>query len=195
MDSDWTATTSKFPCRRGPPPSIGAVAHQRLYEPHFDQSWTPDPRDTIRIGFGHTLSIPLPSQLGADVSTLSYLPFEHIPSYDNLTGQPATYCGPLANQLCDGQLLRRPVLAYPRLPLWQLDAGSAARRRDLYQRRPFVGARVSRWLSGKAYAVLPPRLQRYRTDRPSHRLQLQHRIAGVRRRAVLELGHSKGNWH
>ncbi|MBV8374336.1 MAG: TonB-dependent receptor, partial [Candidatus Eremiobacteraeota bacterium] len=90
----------QIPSSPGAPPSIGAVAHQRLYEPHFDQSWTPDPRDTIRIGFGHTLAIPLPSQLGADVGMVPYLPFEHIPSYDNSTGHPATYCGPLANQLC-----------------------------------------------------------------------------------------------
>jgi hypothetical protein len=90
----------QIPFDPGSPPGISAAAHQRLYEPHFDQSWTPDPRDTIRIGFGHTLSVPLPSQVGANLSMLPYVPFERIPSYDNSTGKPATYCGPLANQLC-----------------------------------------------------------------------------------------------
>ena len=89
-----------IPTSPGAPPTIGAVAHQRLYEPHFDLSYAPSPRDTIRIGFGHTLSIPLPSQVGADVSTIPYAPFENIPSFDNSTGKAATYCGPLANQVC-----------------------------------------------------------------------------------------------
>ena len=60
----------------------------------------PDQRDTIRFGFGHTLSMPLPSLLGADVSRAPYAAFERIPSYDNSTGKPAMYCGPLANALC-----------------------------------------------------------------------------------------------
>jgi hypothetical protein len=89
-----------IPSSPGAPPTIGAVAHQRLYEPHFDLSYSPDPRDTIRLGFGHTLSIPLPSQVGADVSMTPYLPYESVPSYDNSTGKAATYCGPLANQVC-----------------------------------------------------------------------------------------------
>jgi hypothetical protein len=89
-----------IPQSPGAPPTIGAVAHQRLYEPHIDQSWIPDRNDTFRIGFGHTLSIPLPSQVGADVSMIPYQPFMGIPSYDNSTGKAATYCGPHANQLC-----------------------------------------------------------------------------------------------
>ena len=90
----------QIPFSPGAPPSIGAVAHQRMYEPHFDLSYLPDSRDTFRIGFGHTLSIPLPSQLGADVSMLPYAPFANIPSFDNTTGKAAMYCGPHANQLC-----------------------------------------------------------------------------------------------
>jgi hypothetical protein len=90
----------QIPAQAGAPPSIPGVAHQRLYEPHIDQSYAPDPRDTLRIGFGHTLSMPLPSLLGADVSTAPYAPFARIPSYDNSTGKAAQYCGPLANQLC-----------------------------------------------------------------------------------------------
>ncbi len=90
----------QIPSQVGAPASIPAVEHQRLYEPHIDQSFAPDPRDTFRIGFGHTLSMPLPSLLGADVSMAPYAPFARIPSYDNSTGKPAQYCGPLANQLC-----------------------------------------------------------------------------------------------
>lgn len=90
----------QIPTQAGQPPSVPGVEHQRLYEPHIDQSYAPDARDTIRIGFGHTLSMPLPSLLGSDVSTAPYAAFERIPSYDNSTGKPADYCGPLANQLC-----------------------------------------------------------------------------------------------
>lgn len=90
----------QIPFDPGSPPGINAAAHQRMYEPHFDMSWIPDAKDTFRLGFGHTLSIPLPSQLGANVSTLPYQAFMGIPSYDNVTGKAATYCGPLANQLC-----------------------------------------------------------------------------------------------
>lgn len=90
----------QIPSDPGSPPQIAGVAHQRLYEPHLDLSYAPDPRDTLRVGFGHTLAIPLPSQLGANVSHDPYLPFENIPSYDNSTGLPADYCGPHANQQC-----------------------------------------------------------------------------------------------
>jgi hypothetical protein len=90
----------QIPQQAGAPASIPAVEHQRLYEPHFDQSWTPDRSDTVRIGFGHTLSMPLPSLLGADVSRIPYQSFAGIPSYDNTTGQAAQYCGPRANQTC-----------------------------------------------------------------------------------------------
>jgi hypothetical protein len=90
----------QIPTQVGAPASIPAVEHQRLYEPHFDASYLPDQRDTFRIGFGHTLSMPLPSLLGADVSSAPYAAFQGIPSYDNSTGKPAQYCGPHANQLC-----------------------------------------------------------------------------------------------
>ena len=79
----------QIPTQAGAPASIPAVEHQRLYEPHFDLSYAPDPRDTIRFGFGHTLSMPIPSLLGADVSRAPYAAFEDIPSYDNSTGKAA----------------------------------------------------------------------------------------------------------
>ena len=90
----------QIPTQIGAPASIPAVEHQRLYEPHFDASYSPDPRDTIRLGFGHTLSAPLPSLLGADVSRIPYAAFEGIPSYDNSTGKAAAYCGPHADGRC-----------------------------------------------------------------------------------------------
>ncbi len=90
----------QIPTQVGAPASIPAVEHQRLYEPHFDLSYAPDNRDTIRLGFGHTLSMPIPSLLGADVSQAPYAAFARIPSYDNSTGKAAVYCGPLANALC-----------------------------------------------------------------------------------------------
>jgi hypothetical protein len=108
MSTKWKAEAGlrldgynfQIPSIVGQPSSIPAAEHQRLYEPHLDASYAPDTRDTIRLGFGHTLAMPLPSLIGQNVSTAPYTPFEHIPSYDNSTGEPATYCGPLANQLC-----------------------------------------------------------------------------------------------
>jgi hypothetical protein len=90
----------QIPTQAGAPASIPAAEHQRLYEPHLDASYAPDPRDTFRLGFGHTLSMPLPSLIGQDVSRAPYAPFDDIPSYDNSTGKPAQYCGPLANEVC-----------------------------------------------------------------------------------------------
>ncbi|MBV9262753.1 MAG: TonB-dependent receptor, partial [Candidatus Eremiobacteraeota bacterium] len=90
----------QVPTQAGAPASVPAAEHQRLYEPHFNLSYLPDPRDTFRIGFGHTLSMPLPSLLGADVSRAPYAAFANIPSYDNSTGKAAIYCGPHADQLC-----------------------------------------------------------------------------------------------
>jgi hypothetical protein len=91
------------------PATVGAVAHQSLVEPHFDVSYLPDARDTFRFGFGRTLSVPLPTEVGADVDRASYAAFNNIPSYDNSTGSVynastnsggASYCGPHVNQLC-----------------------------------------------------------------------------------------------
>ncbi len=90
----------QIPVQAGAPASIPAAEHQRLYEPHLDASYLPDPRDTIRLGFGHTLSMPLPSLIGQNISQAPYAAFDDIPSYDNSTGKPARYCGPLADQLC-----------------------------------------------------------------------------------------------
>jgi hypothetical protein len=90
----------QIPYDPGSPPGISAAAHQRLYEPHFDLSYLPDRSDTIRFGFGRTLAVPLPSQLGANVDLSQYAAFNAIPSYDNQTGAAATYCGPHANLTC-----------------------------------------------------------------------------------------------
>ncbi len=90
----------QIPFDPGSPPGISASAHQRLYEPHFDISYLPGRADTIRFGFGRTLSVPLPSQLGANVDRAEYAAFAGIPSYDNTTGGVAQYCGPHANAKC-----------------------------------------------------------------------------------------------
>jgi hypothetical protein len=90
----------QVPASPGAPASIPAVEHQRLFEPHLDESYAPDPHDTFRLGYGHTLSMPIPSLIGSNVSMAPYAAFEGIPSYDNSTGKAATYCGPYANQLC-----------------------------------------------------------------------------------------------
>ena len=82
------------------PPGINGVAHQRLYEPHVGVTLTAGRHDVLRLGYGRTLDVPLPSQLGANVQRDSYKAFENIPSYDALTGSVATYCGVTAQSTC-----------------------------------------------------------------------------------------------
>ncbi|MBV8638618.1 MAG: TonB-dependent receptor [Candidatus Eremiobacteraeota bacterium] len=82
------------------PPGIEATAHQRLYEPHASLTYTFGRHDLVRFGYGRTLAIPLPSQLGANVDRDVYASFVKVPSYDASTGGPAMYCGISANQLC-----------------------------------------------------------------------------------------------
>jgi hypothetical protein len=75
------------------PQSIATVRHQRLFEPHLGLTRLLTPRDQIRATYGRTLSIPLPGLSGNLISRGTFAAFENIPSYDNLTGRPATYCG------------------------------------------------------------------------------------------------------
>ena len=121
-----------------------------------------------------------------DVSRAPYAAFDDIPSYDNSTGKPAEYCGPLGQPALH-QLRRSALLADARLPFRQFDAGSAAGRRDLHQHRSLLGARVSRRLGDEDYTVLPARLQRRRADRADHRIQLSDRLARLRRRVNTQI--------
>lgn len=82
------------------PPGIAGVAHQRLYEPHVGLTLTAGQHDVFRMGYGRTLDVPLPSQLGANVMRAAYAAFSHVPSYDSSTGLPAAYCGVTAAQTC-----------------------------------------------------------------------------------------------
>jgi hypothetical protein len=82
------------------PPAIDAVRHQRLFEPHIGITHIMGPRDSIRATFGRTLAIPLPSFLGNNVERSSFAQFQGIPSFDNLTGKPAVYCGVKFDQPC-----------------------------------------------------------------------------------------------
>ena len=82
------------------PPAIAAVRHQRQYEPHVGLTDVLSPRDSVRVTFGRTLSIPLPSFLGSNVERSIFNGFNGIPSFDNTTGKPATYCGPAHDQTC-----------------------------------------------------------------------------------------------
>ena len=89
-----------FPDDPSNPPSVQGTRHQRLYEPHVNLTLSPNTRDEFRFGYGRTLSVPLASQLGANIQRDSYSQFLGVPSYDNRTGMPATYCGVNANSLC-----------------------------------------------------------------------------------------------
>ncbi|MGB6643407.1 MAG: carboxypeptidase regulatory-like domain-containing protein [Candidatus Cybelea sp.] len=182
----------QIPTQVGAPASVPAVEHQRLYEPHLNASYMPDPRDTIRVGFGHTLSMPLPSLLGGrrePCAVRTLCADSVLRQLDRQAGDVLRTAGRCAVH----QLRRSVVLAHPRLPLRQLDLGGAASRSDLHQHRYFLGARVSRRFGFQDHAVLPARLQRHRADRPDRRLQLPNRLAGLRRRCVLQSWHSESH--
>lgn len=82
------------------PPAVAGVRHQRLFEPHIGLTDVLSDRDSVRVTFGRTLAIPLPSFLGSNVDRNTFNQFNGIPSFDNTTGKPATYCGVQQNQLC-----------------------------------------------------------------------------------------------
>jgi hypothetical protein len=89
-----------FPDDPQNPPSIATVSHQRLFEPHVGLTRLLTPRDSIRATFGRTLSVPLPGLSGNSIVRSTFSAFDSVPSYDNLTGQAAHYCGINLNTLC-----------------------------------------------------------------------------------------------
>jgi hypothetical protein len=82
------------------PPTIAAVAHQRLFEPHIGETYTIGSHDFIRATFGRTLAIPLPGLFGNNIDRSAFSAFNAVPSYDNSTNAPATYCGLNEATLC-----------------------------------------------------------------------------------------------
>jgi len=82
------------------PPGVNAAAHQRQLEPHIGLTDTMGRRDVVRAGFGHTLSVPLPSLVSSNISMDPYVGFQNVPSYDNSTGKPAMWCGLTGTQQC-----------------------------------------------------------------------------------------------
>jgi hypothetical protein len=89
-----------FPDDPQNPESISTVRHQRLFEPHVGITRLFGPRDSIRATYGRTLSIPLPGLSGNSIDRSAFAAFDNVPSYNNLTGMPATYCGLQLNTLC-----------------------------------------------------------------------------------------------
>ena len=82
------------------PPTIAAVAHQRLFEPHFGITYRLTPSDFIRATYGRTLAIPLVGLFGNNIDRASLAAFNNIPSFDNSTGTVAMYCGVNLNLVC-----------------------------------------------------------------------------------------------
>ena len=83
----------QLPGDAGDPPAVDGIRHQRLYEPKLGVSYRLGDRDAVRGNFGRSLSIPLPTFLGTSIDRASLAAFANIPSYDNVTGKVATYCG------------------------------------------------------------------------------------------------------
>ena len=73
---------------------VTGVTQQTIFEPHLGFAYKMGANDVIRANYGYTLAIPLPTFLGADIDRNLFAAFAHIPSYDNMTGKPAMYCGP-----------------------------------------------------------------------------------------------------
>lgn len=82
------------------PPTIAAVRHQRLFEPHVGITYKLGTRDYLRATYGRTLSIPLVGLFGNNIDRSSLAAFAGIPSYDNSTGTAAAYCGVNLKTLC-----------------------------------------------------------------------------------------------
>jgi hypothetical protein len=76
------------------PPAVDGIRHQRLYEPHAGIAYRMGEHDALRFNFGRTLSIPLPTFIGNNIDHSAFAAFNSVPSYDSVTGLPATYCGP-----------------------------------------------------------------------------------------------------
>jgi hypothetical protein len=76
------------------PPAIDGLRHQRLYEPHGGIAYKLGNHDAVRVNFGRTLAIPLPTFIGNNIDLNSFAAFNNVPSYDSVTGKAATYCGP-----------------------------------------------------------------------------------------------------
>jgi hypothetical protein len=76
------------------PPAVDGIRHQRLYEPHLGLAYQMGSHDLVRLSFGRTLAIPLAGFLGNNIDRSIFAAFEHIPSFDSVTGKPAVYCGP-----------------------------------------------------------------------------------------------------
>ena len=89
-----------FPDDPENPESISTVRHQRLFEPHLGITRLVTPRDSIRATYGRTLSIPLPGLSGNSIDRSTFDPYNNVPSYNNLTGKPATYCGLSLDAAC-----------------------------------------------------------------------------------------------
>jgi len=85
------------------PPAVNGIRHQRLYEPHLGLTYKLGLRDAVRANFGRTLIIPLATFIGNNINRAAYAPFAKIPSFDSVTGQAATYCGPGSSQTILGR--------------------------------------------------------------------------------------------
>lgn len=78
------------------PPAVNGIRQQRTYEPKVGIAYRFGNRDAVRANFGRSLSVPLATFLGKNVDRSQFAAYEKVASYDNRTGQAATYCGPVA---------------------------------------------------------------------------------------------------
>jgi hypothetical protein len=112
------------------PPAVDGVRHQRLVEPHLGLSQLFGKRDSVRLNYGRTLSIPLPTFLGENIDRSSFDAFNGVPSYDNTKGPfdparplatQATYCGPGVPAIANDQqvvLGNQPCQSYADQLYW-----------------------------------------------------------------------------
>ncbi len=75
-----------------------AVLHPTVVEPRAAVAFQWSNNDAIRFSYGRSTELPVP---GIANEPVAYpVGYANIPSYDNRTGMPATYCGPLQNKTC-----------------------------------------------------------------------------------------------
>jgi len=92
---NFLQTTSSFA-----PPTVNQLLQQRLYEPHIGLTYRITSRDSLRATFGRTLSVPLAGVIGNDIQESTFSAYAGVPSFDNLTGKAATYCGTNLATVC-----------------------------------------------------------------------------------------------
>lgn len=74
--------------------------HPLIPEPRLAATWQLSRDDAVRASYGRSVQLPPLGDYGRTIDPAVFQKFDNIPSYNNFTNGPATYCGPNFNQTC-----------------------------------------------------------------------------------------------